>query len=101
VLFRLKDRSPQSIEKTASVLRSMEGRIPSLIAVEVAADERHASNAYDIALRTSFESWPDYDAYRVHPYHLDPVLAHMHAAAESAAVVDFESAAPFIEPFGA
>ena len=91
VLFRLKDRSPESIQQTAGILRSMDGRIPTLRAVEVAVDERHASNAFDIALRTTFASWPDYDAYRIHPYHQDPVLAHMHAAAETAAVVDFES----------
>lgn len=94
VLFKLKDRSPESVERTAAVLRSMQGRIPSLLALEVAVDQRHASNAYDIALRTTFASWPDYDAYRIHPYHQDPVLAHMHSASETAAVVDFEALDP-------
>jgi hypothetical protein len=70
----------------------MEGRIAALRQIEAAADQRHSPTAYDIALITRFDSWADYDAYRTDPYHLDPVLVHMGAAAELVATVDFESA---------
>jgi hypothetical protein len=90
VLFRLEDRSPENITRTAEILRSMEGRIDVLKGLEVGINQRDTPNSHDIALVTRFESWEDYDAYRVHPYHVDPVLKHMHAVAAGAAVADYE-----------
>jgi hypothetical protein len=93
VLFKLKDPSPESIAATAEVLRSMDGRIATLRSVEVAVNEREAPNSYHIALRTTHDSWGDYETYRTDPYHVDTVLAHMGAAVEHSASVDFQSRA--------
>lgn len=91
VLFKLEDDSPENIERTAEVLRRMEGNIEVLRGIEVGVNRRDTPNSHDIALVTRFDSWEDYDAYRVHPYHVDPVLKHMHAAAAKAAVADYET----------
>jgi hypothetical protein len=91
VLFKLGDRSPESVARTAAILRSMAGRIPSLAGVHVGIDQTRSERSYDLALTTHFDSWAAYDEYRVHPYHRDTVLAHLAEAAESAAVVDYES----------
>jgi hypothetical protein len=90
VLFRLEDPSPENISSTAEILRSMEGQIPELKGIEVGINQRDTPNSHDIALVTRFESWEDYDVYRAHPYHKDPVLKHMHAVAAGAAVADYE-----------
>lgn len=94
VLFRMKDRAAESIARSAALLRSMEGRIPSLVGLELGLNQLDKPNAYDISLITRFEDLDGYRAYHEHPYHRDPVLSHMHAEAEAAVVVDYASTAP-------
>ncbi len=89
VLFKLKDRSPEAVEKTAHVLRSMDGKIAPLQAIEVGVNVVPSPRAYDIALITRFASLADMELYQVHPIHQD-VLAHMRAVMETAVAVDFE-----------
>lgn len=91
VLFKLHHRSPEAVERAAAVLRGMRGRIPGLLEVEVGIDTLGSGRAWDIALITRFADREGYEAYRTHPYHVDPVLAHMHAHAAEAAVVDWVS----------
>lgn len=69
VMFKLKDRSPEAIERTAQVLRDMEGKIEQLKFLEVGLDVLHSERSYDIALVTKFESMEDLEAYQVHPVH--------------------------------
>lgn len=90
VLFKLYDRSPEAVERAAGVLRGMRGRIPSLLELEVGVEPRGMGRAWDIALITRFADREGYEAYRTHPHHGDPVLAHMHVHAAEAAVVDWE-----------
>ena len=42
VLFKLKDRTPRSVEKARDVLLGMEGRIPQLRHLEVGVDVLHS-----------------------------------------------------------
>jgi hypothetical protein len=89
VLFKLKDRSPEGVERTAQVLRNLEGKIDVLKSIEVGLDVLHSDRSYDIALITTFESLEDLDAYQVHPEH-KIVIEHMQQARESSISVDFE-----------
>jgi diamine N-acetyltransferase len=90
VLFKLKDRSPEAVEKSAHVLRSMEDKIASLQGIEVGVNVVPSQRAYDIALITRFASLADMELYQAHPIHQD-VLAHMREVMETAAAVDFEN----------
>lgn len=90
VLFKLKDRSPEAVEKTAHVLRSLDGKIAALQGIEVGVNVVPSARAYDIALITRFASLADMELYQVHPIH-QGVLAHMREVMEGAAAVDFES----------
>lgn len=90
VLFKLKDRSSEAVEKTAHVLRSMEGKIAPLQGIEVGVNVVPSPRAYDIALITRFASLADMELYQAHPIH-QGVLAHMREVMETAAAVDFES----------
>lgn len=91
VAFKLQDPSPEGRRRTAEVLRGMLGRIPSLLALELGEDELGSARAWDLLLITRFADRAGYEAYRDHPYHLDPVLKHTHAAALDAAVVDWSA----------
>lgn len=90
VLFKLKDRTPESIARTAEVLRSMDGKIDVLRQIEVGTDFLHSERSYDIALTTKFDSMEALQAYQVHPVH-QPVIDHMASVRESSVSVDYES----------
>ncbi len=90
VCFKLKDQSPENIEKTRSVLAAMEGNVPMLRHLEVGVDVLRTERSYDIVLITKFDSMADLDAYQKHPYHVE-VAAFIASVRESAIAVDFES----------
>lgn len=90
VLFKLKDRSPESVERSAQVLRNLEGRIDVLKSIEVGIDVLHTERSYDIALTTTFDSLEALQAYQVHPEH-KKVIAHMNEVRESSVAVDYNS----------
>ncbi|PZD95918.1 Dabb family protein [Paenibacillus sambharensis] len=89
VFFKLKDRSRESAERTAQVLRDMEGRIEELKYIEVGLDVIHSERSYDIALVTKFESLEALGAYAVHPVH-QKVVEHIKEVSESSVTVDYE-----------
>ncbi|MCM3627131.1 Dabb family protein [Paenibacillus glycanilyticus] len=90
VLFKLKDGSADSVERTAQVLRDMEGKIDELKSIEVGLDVIHSARSYDIALITKFESLEALEAYQVHPVH-KKVIDHMNEVREASVAVDFVS----------
>ncbi|MFC5471775.1 Dabb family protein [Cohnella suwonensis] len=90
VLFKLKDGSPESVERTAQVLRDMEGKIDVLRHLEVGVDVVRSDRSYDIALYTKFDSMEDLQAYQVHPEH-KKVIEHMNIYRESSVSADYES----------
>ncbi len=89
VLFKLKDRSPESIETTVQVLKNMEGKIEELRHLEVGTDVLHSERSYDIALVTKFDSMQALQAYQVHPVH-KKVIEHMTSVREASVSVDYE-----------
>lgn len=90
VMFKLKDRSPESVERSVQVLRNMEGKIDELLHLEVGTDVLHTDRSYDIALVTKFESLEALQAYQVHPVH-KTVIEHMASAREASVSVDYVS----------
>jgi hypothetical protein len=91
VFFKLKDRSPESVQATKLVLTNMEGKIPVLKSIEVGTDVLHSERSYDIALITKFDSLDDLKVYDMHPLHME-VKAHMKQVLDGTSVcVDFES----------
>ncbi|MCL2811751.1 MAG: Dabb family protein [Clostridia bacterium] len=89
VLFRLKDKSRENLEKTAAILRGMEGKIEGLVSIEVGIDFLRSERSYDIALNTLFADRAAFEAYQNHPVHL-PVKAHMHAVRETSCAADYQ-----------
>ncbi|WP_435921746.1 Dabb family protein [Paenibacillus sp. DYY-L-2] len=89
VFFKLKDTSPENLEKTAGVLRGLKGKVEQLRELEVGIDVIRSARSYDIALVATFESLADLDAYQVHPEH-QKVIEYMNQVRESSVAVDFE-----------
>ena len=91
VFFKLADPTRENVEKTALLLRSMEGEIPLLRHLEAGVDVIRSARSYDVALVTKFDSREDLQAYQVHPYHADTVVPHVRSVSESIVTVDYES----------
>jgi hypothetical protein len=90
VLFKLKDNSPEAVERTVQVLRDMEGKIDELRHLEVGTDILHSERSYDIGLVTKFDSMATLQAYQVHPVH-KKVIEHVMTVREASVSVDYES----------
>lgn len=71
LLLKLKDRSDENIAKAKDLLLSMEGRIEYLRKVKVEVDIRHGASSYELLLITEFAAMEDFDAYLVHPVHIE------------------------------
>lgn len=89
VLFKLKDRSPENIEKARAVLASLSGKIPQLRHLEVGADVLRTDRSYDLALVARFDNLEDLNAYQIHHEH-QQVVKYMLSVRESAVAVDYE-----------
>ncbi|MCE3200254.1 Dabb family protein [Paenibacillus sonchi] len=89
VFFKLKDRAPEKVQETVTVLRNMEGKIPQLLSIEVGADIIRSERSFDIALVTVVASLDDLQAYQVHPEH-KKVIAHINEVKEVSYAVDYE-----------
>jgi hypothetical protein len=90
LLLKLKERNSETIAKTRDALLSMQGKIEFLRDLKVELDIRHGESSYDIALIVQFASMEDFDAYLVHPAHVE-VAKYIASVLESAAAVCYKS----------
>ncbi len=90
VLFKLKDPSPESLEKARAVLAVLAGKIPELRHFEVGTDVVRSKRSFDLALIARFDSREALQAYQVHPVHQE-VVKYMKPASDSIIAVDYES----------
>ena len=91
VLFKLKERTPEGIEKARQLLLSMDGKVEQLRHLEVGVDLIHSERSADIALTTKFDSMEDLQAYQVHPYHATEVAAYLRSVCSSVVAADYET----------
>lgn len=91
VFFKLLDPTLENSAGVARVLRSMTGKIPQLLHLEVGADVTRSERSFDLALVTKFASREDLQAYQVHPYHAGEVVPYIKTVASAVASVDYES----------
>ena len=90
VCFKLKDRSSESKEKAAQVLRSMEGNVPQLRNIWVGTDFLMSDRSYDVILMVDVDSREALEEYQNDPYHCGTVKPYMHANRETSVAVDCE-----------
>ena len=90
VLFKLKERTPEGIEKAKEILLSMEGKVEQLRHLEVGIDLIHSERSSDISLFTKFDSLEELQAYQVHPYHANEVAAYMKSVSSAVTTADYQ-----------
>lgn len=90
VLFKLKEATPEGIEKAKEILMSMDGKVEMLRHLEVGVDVIRSERSADIALYTKFDSLEDLQAYQVHPYHANEVAAYMRSVCSSVVAADYQ-----------
>ncbi|AIQ47746.1 stress protein [Paenibacillus sp. FSL R7-0273] len=69
LLLKLKDRSPENLERIQTALLSMRGRIDVLLDAQAEINVRPSPSAYDLILITRFASLADMEEYLIHPAH--------------------------------
>jgi len=90
VCFKLLDRSEESKNKAAEVLRSMEGNVPMMRHIWVGTDFLMSHRSYDVILQVDLDSREDLEAYQNDPYHCGTVKPYMHANQETSIAIDCE-----------
>ena len=88
VCFKLKEGT--NVKETADVLRSMEGKVPTALKIEVGEDFLHSDRSYDIILQVTLKDKASLDEYQLDPYHCSVVKKHMHAVRVASVAVDYE-----------
>lgn len=88
VCFKLKEG--ESVDKAIEVLKSMEGKVPSALKIEVGKDFLHSARSYDIILQVTIENREMLDVYQNDEYHSGVVKKHMHAVVASSVAVDYD-----------
>jgi len=90
VMFQLKDNSPENVSCSKEILKSMKGKVPEVLELEVGADILHSNRSYDLALSVLVGDKEALERYQNDKYHVSVVKTHMHAVRESSISVDYE-----------
>ena len=90
VMFKLKDRNKENIEKIVDALKTLEGNIDVLRSVEIGVNFTESERSYDIALTAEFDDRNALNAYGPHPNHL-PVVETVRSLCSGSVVVDYET----------
>ncbi len=88
VCFKIKPN--EDINKAVEVLRSMEGRVPTIISMEVGVDFLKSERSFDIILQVVLKDKKALEDYQNDEYHCSVVKKHMHAVRLSSIAVDCE-----------
>lgn len=89
VCFKFKDNSYDAVKKHREVILNMNGKVPSLVSVEVGIDFLHSQRSYDLVLISQHETKEKLDEYQVDPLHMN-VKEYLAKVAEGSISVDFE-----------
>jgi len=90
VMFKLKDRNRENIEKIVDALKTLEGNIDVLRSTEIGINFTESERSYDIVLTTEFDDRKALNAYGPHPNHL-PVVETVRSLCSGSVVVDYET----------
>jgi hypothetical protein len=78
-----------NIERVAVALRSLPAHIQEINDFEVGVNSIHTPASFDMALTCTFDSWEDFETYKIHAEH-EKVVELVGKVVMDRAVVDFE-----------
>ena len=90
VLIKLKEPTPENLEKAQGLMAGMESKISELRHLELGVDVIRSKRSYDLALVAKFDSLEGFRAYQAHPAHQE-VVRPILAVSDSIIAVDYES----------
>lgn len=90
VCFKLKDNSEENVQKTAEILKSMDGKVDLIRDIEVGIDFLHSERSYDVILQVVLDDEKALEDYQNDEYHCSVVKKHMHAVRESSIAIDYQ-----------
>lgn len=90
LLLKLKDRSPENIARAREVLLGMKGKMEVLVELTVETNIRSGPAAYDILLIAKYNTMEDFEAYLIHPVHVE-VGKYIAGVVESSASVCYRA----------
>lgn len=88
VMFRLHE--PDRVAEAAAMLRTLEGNVPALRAIEVGIDDTPQPRSSHLCLITRFDDAAAYAAYHHDPFHQE-LLGRFAPLVAEARKVDFSS----------
>ena len=89
VMFKLKNKNKENIEKIVGALKTLEGNIDVLRSAEVGVNFTESERSYDIVLIVEFCNKEDLSTYGPHPNHA-PVIDIIRSFCSGSVVVDYE-----------
>lgn len=89
VLFRLKEKTPQSSRQLMDAFVGLPEKIEEIQHLEVGEDFKLTPKSFDVALSVEFDDREALSAFSVHPEYV-PVLDLIHEICSEYAVVDME-----------
>jgi hypothetical protein len=90
VMFKLKDKNKENIEKIVNALKTLEGNIDVLRSAEIGVNFTESERSYDIVLTTEFDNRDALNAYGPHPKHA-PVVKTVRSLCSGSVIVDYET----------
>ena len=90
VCFKLNDNSEAEKNAAKEVLLSMDGKVPTVIGIEVGTDFLGSPRSYDVFLQVTLKDRAALDEYQADAYHCDVVKKYMHAHVSSSVALDYE-----------
>ena len=90
VMFKLKNKNKENIEKIVGALKTLEGNIDDIRSAEVGVNLTESERSYDIVLTTEFDDRNALNVYGSHPNHL-PVVETVRSLCSGSVVVDYET----------
>ena len=88
VCFKLK--KGEDVDYAVNLLRSMKGKVETVIDLEVGADFLHSERSYDIILQVVLKDRKALEEYQNDKYHCEVIKTHMHKVRESSIAIDVE-----------
>jgi hypothetical protein len=90
VFFKFRDENKtEHMQKAETMLKALEGRVPSLRSIEVGVNFSQEARAMDMSIVTTFDDKEGLQAYAVDPAHQE-VIAYIKEVCEYTKVVDYE-----------
>lgn len=86
VLFRLNDGA--DAQEVVARLRSLEGKVPAIRALEAGVNQVESDRSYDVGLIVHVDDLAALEAYQVDPYHQE-VVAFIKSVATQSVAADF------------